>query len=463
MGFLKRMSGWLLKPNSVPYNRLIKGHTVSSPTDFADKNYVDEAYELSNDNLTAAIMARMGFVMIPTNISLSPFPNPITVNGRNYTLVEKQRVLLIGQTTPSENGVYEVSGANLVRINDLVALDGISISTNQIALKRWANALNALRFNGSGEAQVRVRNTGTNAFGGLQVDATTGEIWIDETTLPGFAGSLTVEQALAFVGIASKMNFNDDFTLNWDGTNARLNVSMNAPKLTPVGIIEDEAISGGTPPPPAGYLLCNGATHSVASYPALFDKIGGAFITNPEINRPPNQPPILSSNTSSPPIVVSASTVRTSGTNEAWRAFDNNTSDGWMSVLWSNTSTPPTAGGEWLKIDFGTAFVFEAVYCFHGESPNVSTMANYKLQASTNDSTWVDILTNFANTTWVNTNNTNAYRYWRILCTSINSATTLATYIRKLEFRQPLYSPLQFFQVPNIGNLATNVRRIIKA
>lgn len=238
MGFLKRISGWLLKQNSVPYDRLIKGHTVANPTDFADKDYVDEAYELSNDNLTdsiAAIMARMGLVIVPTNISLSPFPNPITVNGRNYTLVNRQRVLLIGQTTTSENGVYVVNNTSLVKVNevsDLVALDGINVSANQIGAKRWNDNTNALRFNSNGEMQVRIKNTGQvggeDVFSGFQVEPTTGEIYALFSSFPGANGAVTIEDFLAnVIGIAAKLQFSKAFSLSWDGVNSRALVELN--------------------------------------------------------------------------------------------------------------------------------------------------------------------------------------------------------------------------------------------
>lgn len=258
LGFLKQISGWLLKINSVPYNRLIKGHTVSGSTDWTDKAYVDTLVNTDVSNSIAALMARMGMVIVPTNIALSGFPTPISVNGRNYTLVSKQRVLLIGQTTSSENGIYEVVDSNLLRLNDYEALNGIYFNSNQIGVSRWNDVLNALRFNVSGQLQVRVKNSGTNVFTGMQVDSTTGEIWIDLTTMPGYGSGLIVESLLVALGSTLKLNFDNNFTLTYDGGNARSTVSLN--KNLATNILEDfvhssNLPSGGQTLPKSGVVL----------------------------------------------------------------------------------------------------------------------------------------------------------------------------------------------------------------
>jgi hypothetical protein len=453
---MRKLLGSLIRLATIPMNRLKVlpySANINNPKDIVNVELMqaeDDNIKTDIDANIGALMARMGLVVIPSNIALSPFPNPIAVNGRNYTLLNKQRVLLIGQTTSAQNGVYEVSGTNLVRINDLIALDGIVFSgINQIGVNRWNNVANALQFK-SGQLAVEVDTTSTNAFGGIAV--VNGKIKIDETTLPGFAGSLTIEQLLTFIGVASKVNFSQDFAITWDGLNARATVGLNA---MPSGAIIDQ--SGVSATPYERFLFCNGATVSVASEPTLFAAIGSTYTTNVEINRPsPRFVPAGMTSNNQGGYIASASENNAG----AFNAFDSNAGTSWQGVF-----NPTNTTNTWIRAEMPEPMAFENVTITLSPAQSIGILAS-KIQASDNGSTWTDILTGLvvnSDLGWSRTftiASTTSYRYWRFLVTDLTNPGTL--FIVAITFSRRLYDPIQFFQVPNLANPATNVRKIIR-
>lgn len=464
LGFLKQLSGWLLKINSVPYNRLIKGHTVSGSTDWTDKAYVD----LQSDNNIAALMARMGMVIIPTNIALTGFPNPIAVNGRNYTLVTKQRVLLINQTTSTQNGVYEVVGSNLARVNDYEALNGIIFNSNQIGLKRWVNAANALTFNGSGEAQVRVKNSGQvggqDVFTGWQVEPTTGELYTLFNSLPGANGSLTIEDYLGTIlGIASKVRFSNKFSLVWDGGNTRATIDLNTGGVVPIGAIVYDAFNPSNPTVPAEYALCDGQTVDGNTYPTLLAKLGNTFITNPAINYGAPMPAINLTSSNVSGYIVTSSLYDTGGGNMGtdWHAFDNN------ATTWAALGST----AHHITIQLPSAFRAERVLL--NKSVDGTSGATWNFQGSNNGSSWTTLMSANSATQQSYASNTNLYftlntglgnyLYYRMQVTANAAAGGgKGLGVQNLRFLGADLSPIRYFQVPNLPNLATNVRPIIK-
>jgi hypothetical protein len=105
--------------------------------------------------------------------------------------------------------------------------------------------------------------------------------------------------------------------------------------------------------------------------------------------------PLLTSNTSASPIVVSASAIF-SGTYDAWKAFDNTTSGtGWD----TNSGAIPA----WLKVDWGSG-VINALSGF-SMTPLGNSYApkDFKIQGSNDDSAWTDLYTKTGEASWGST------------------------------------------------------------
>ena len=83
--------------------------TVTNPTDAATKAYVDTA-------VSTGLVAKTPAVVVSTTDIGSPPAGLQTIDG--VTLVDSDRVLLVGQTNPIENGLWVAQAGNWTRPTD---------------------------------------------------------------------------------------------------------------------------------------------------------------------------------------------------------------------------------------------------------------------------------------------------------------------------------------------------------
>jgi len=104
--------------------------------------------------------------------------------------------------------------------------------------------------------------------------------------------------------------------------------------------------------------------------------------------------PVLTSNTSSSPIVISASTAHWHNNLEPWKAFNDDASH------WSTGQCFEGAAG-WLKVDFGTN---KTVSSYKVRGRDDALTASYKdwvFEGSTDGATWVTVHAPASQTNWV--------------------------------------------------------------
>ncbi len=187
------IDGELLKKVSTPLNRLITvGYNPDGGNqwDLVNVGFLQlalAALQAGVDLDFVQVFDTIGVKLVRQNVGLTGLV--VLPDLPNYTLKNKERLLLIGQTTATENGFYEwQTGGSLVRLydwRDVVAGDGIEINANNIALKLWANSLNLLQFNGNGELFLRIS---PNSHPALKKEAGTGFLLLDPLALGGGGG-----------------------------------------------------------------------------------------------------------------------------------------------------------------------------------------------------------------------------------------------------------------------------------
>lgn len=198
------LDGHIIKPTSTPLDRLITEGYVpdeNNQWDLVNVGFLLGKLAVLQGGVDADLLAlftmltdSMGVKMITQNVALTglfTFPDLTT-----YTPKNKERVLLIAQINPSQNGFYEwQTGGNLVRLydwRDIIAGNGIAISNNNLAVDLleylpFVDSLpqrnsNFLRFVGG----KLVANIAAGTVG-LKLNAN-GELYLDEAELSGSGG-----------------------------------------------------------------------------------------------------------------------------------------------------------------------------------------------------------------------------------------------------------------------------------
>jgi hypothetical protein len=154
----------------------------------ADNNnniYTDIAAEVLK------ILGQIGVKIISSNIALtgiSAFPT-----YTNYVPQNRERLLLIAQTDPTQNGFYEwQTGGNLVRlwdIRDLENLGGININGKNIKVDLLNEIYNFLHIDPTTKTLYARISPTTDA--GLELDAN-GNLKLNHSALPG-AGGVSID------------------------------------------------------------------------------------------------------------------------------------------------------------------------------------------------------------------------------------------------------------------------------
>lgn len=229
---MKRLSGWLLKLASVPLNRLItSGYTPGTI------NGDNDLVNITRLRATIiALMQRNGLVLIQTNTPLTGMGNTVTVDGTAYTLSERQRVLLTGQTDTAQNGFYEwtaAGGGTLTRLwdwRDITASQGVQLAgANLTDIRARVSNLsnNVLRLIGN-DLAVTIDNTSPGTSPALKRDAS-GNLFIQNDLLPGASGSLSVFDEGTLLGVANSMDFvGSGVRATWDNALGRAVVKIGS-------------------------------------------------------------------------------------------------------------------------------------------------------------------------------------------------------------------------------------------
>ena len=156
------------------------------------------SFNFLQDENTALIISQllnaMGVKIISSNValtSLNTFPNYV-----GYIPQNRERLLLISQTNPLQNGFYEwQTGGTLIRLydwRDIIVGNGLSINANNIAVKLLEYLLvparndNFLQFDVHGKLFARIASDAV----GLKLNANR-EIYIDTSELGGGGGGVS--------------------------------------------------------------------------------------------------------------------------------------------------------------------------------------------------------------------------------------------------------------------------------
>ena len=162
-----------------------------------------------------------------------------------------------------------------------------------------------------------------------------------------------------------------------------------------------------------------------------------------------NLVPKLSSNTSAPPVVVSASSVYNS-TTDAWKAFNFNVAEYW--AIASNTVAA------WLQVDFGVPKIINkyAITARIGVSANLESPRTWTFEGSNDGTNWVVLDRRDYEIGWFEAqrreyvfNNSKAYRYYRINIINNNGGTS--TTIGELELMF-IINQREFVYAPSIND-----------
>ncbi len=192
------------------HGRFVETQSIDEKTKlirYPNIKVLPESWELVNfatfdflqDEQTTTIVSQLlnsiGVKIISSNVAftnLNIFPNYV-----GYVPQNKERVLLIAQTNPLQNGFYEwETGGNLVRLfdwRDIVAGNGLSINANNISVKLLEYLLvparndNFLQFDSQGKMFARIA---ANAVG-LKINANR-ELYIDSAELGGGGGGASL-------------------------------------------------------------------------------------------------------------------------------------------------------------------------------------------------------------------------------------------------------------------------------
>ncbi len=196
--------GHILKIESTPLNRLItEGYLPdeNNQWDLVNVGFLLGKLSVLQGGVDADLLAlftmlsdAMGVKMIFQNVALtglSTLPDLPT-----YTLKNRERVLLIAQTNPTENGFYEwQTGGTLVRIwdwRDVINGNGLTINANNLSIKLLEYLLvparndNFLQFDVNGKLFARIAPDAV----GLKLNANR-ELYIDGAELGGGGGGVS--------------------------------------------------------------------------------------------------------------------------------------------------------------------------------------------------------------------------------------------------------------------------------
>jgi hypothetical protein len=108
--------------------------------------------------------------------------------------------------------------------------------------------------------------------------------------------------------------------------------------------------------------------------------------------------------------------------------------DGTMDSV--NYLSTGVANGQWIAFDFGSAKIITEAKWYQSTSAG---QGDWKFQASSDGSTWLDVGSTFAfggattQTITAINGNTSAYRYYRII--KVSGATNSVPYSREIEFK----------------------------
>jgi hypothetical protein len=213
--------GHILKKTSTPIDRLITENYNPDPLDNWDLvnvgflNLVLALFQNGVDADFAVILAKiaeafdsMGVKMIRQNVALTGLN--VFPNIPSYVPKNKERVLLIAQTNPTENGFYEWQtdgvppSGNLIRIwdwRDVINGSGITINANNLSIKLLEYLAlptpplpqipprndNFLQFDSQGKMFARIASNAT----GLKLNANR-ELYIDGAELGGAGGGASL-------------------------------------------------------------------------------------------------------------------------------------------------------------------------------------------------------------------------------------------------------------------------------
>ena len=195
------LDGHILKTTSTPLNRLItEGYNPDENTvwDLVNVGFLLGKLSTLQNGVDADLLAlftllsdAMGIKLIPQNVSLTGlfvFPNLPT-----YTPKPKERVLLIAQNTPAENGLYEWHSGTLTRLYDWRDVEqgtGIKITGKNLSVNLLNNAANLLQVNTNNELQLLIS---PNSHPALKKEVGTGDLFLDPAELTGGGGATLLD------------------------------------------------------------------------------------------------------------------------------------------------------------------------------------------------------------------------------------------------------------------------------
>lgn len=134
--YLPKLNGFTAPDGSVSLNsqKITNLATPTSSTDAATKAYVDNAHFLRDVKDSVRTAAVGGGVPVNVNISSAP----ATIGG--VTCTNGDRVLLLGQTTGSENGIYVFNGSGSAMTRSTDADEDAEVTTGMYVFVEEGNA-----------------------------------------------------------------------------------------------------------------------------------------------------------------------------------------------------------------------------------------------------------------------------------------------------------------------------------